>query len=201
MSIVQDKIKSIFYSKVQTGQPDINLTPYSVRMVCPSLGITGDECFARFEPQDLGAKLPSPPLNYQDKTGGYYCIYTVQHLLNILNPVFREAFNSLVEKGYPEKVGHFLKCHPGYYPYIDTSLKYKRENKQLFNSRNPTQSYRMIVDYYDYERSPREKCTLDETIYPVLVFINEDMQSILKAPFITLNDPKYPESGCNYLME
>lgn len=85
---------------IQPNQPDINLTIYSVSMSYNFLGVpVYARAFIKFQPQNLIASIPSPPINniggVQDNTTGYYYIYTYQFWIYLINIAFKECYDKL----------------------------------------------------------------------------------------------------------
>lgn len=82
----------IFIMPVQLGQPDVNLTPFSV-----TLSYLGNDfrVYLSYVTHDITAPIPAQPLISQDISSGYYYVYTYQDMLNYVNTALASAFNSL----------------------------------------------------------------------------------------------------------
>ena len=64
------------------GNSDPNLTIYSFTMQYQSVSY---QYFLRFVPQDLTAKAPKLPVQYQDLSTGYYFLYSYAWFVDIIN--------------------------------------------------------------------------------------------------------------------
>lgn len=76
--------------KVVTGQVNYNLLIYTFQ-----IGYNGVKTIPYnviYEPQDLTAQLPNPPLVQQDVSGNYYFVYSIVSFLDMCNKAINKAF-------------------------------------------------------------------------------------------------------------
>ena len=88
----------IFMPSIRTGQSDINLTNYSLRLDISVNGTnyTSDELDIYFRTETgLYQRVPSPPLKIQDVTN-YYFVYTYNHWVDIINEHITKAYNTVL---------------------------------------------------------------------------------------------------------
>lgn len=88
----------IFMPSIRTGQNDINLTNYSLRLDISVNGTnhTSNEVAIVFRPETgLYQRTPSAPLKVQDVTN-YYFVYTYKHWLDILNEHITQAYDTVL---------------------------------------------------------------------------------------------------------
>jgi len=96
MSIIRFSLDTpslpIFIPELAVNQPDPNLTIYSITLeynniICQE--------FMEFYPQDTSIQVPPAPNPLADNSSGYYNIYSYQHLINMVNVTFSNAFSNL----------------------------------------------------------------------------------------------------------
>ena len=100
LSVVRFSIQTpslpIFIPLIQTGQPDPNLTIYSVSM---SYEVGGNnlvyQAFMNYSPQNLFLPIPSPPLVNQDVSTEYYFIYSYQYFIKMVNDTLSACLTGL----------------------------------------------------------------------------------------------------------
>ena len=86
----------VFIPIIQTGQPNPNLTIYSVSMSYVVAGNTlVAQTYLTYSPQNVYLPTPAPPLVQQDLSSEYYYIYSYQYLLKLINTTLQTCFNSL----------------------------------------------------------------------------------------------------------
>lgn len=98
----------LFIPNIQTGQPNVNQTTYSVAISYQqswntNLGViafnlTPTPTFVQYQPETQNpilAPLPSPPTVKQDLSSRYYWVYTYQHWLDLVNYTITQAHQSL----------------------------------------------------------------------------------------------------------
>lgn len=106
MSIVRftlDTTNSIpvFIPLIQANQSNVNLTIYSVTLeyTAPSGNTYTQQTYVNFTPQDNNAPIPAAP-SYtssltQDNSSGYYCVYSYQWWISLVNIAFANCFGDL----------------------------------------------------------------------------------------------------------
>ena len=88
----------IFMPSIQTGQNDINLTNYSLRLDVSVNGVnhTSDKVNIHFRPETgLYQRIPNQPVQVQDVTD-YYFVYTYSHWVQIINEHIEKAYNDVL---------------------------------------------------------------------------------------------------------
>lgn len=92
----------IFQPQIQSNQSNINLTTYSISMAYtdPSGTTIVVQQYLEYEPQDATNTIPSEPVNnapyyIQDKSIGYYNVYSYQYLVYLVNNTFQSCLQSL----------------------------------------------------------------------------------------------------------
>jgi hypothetical protein len=94
---------------IQIGQPDINLTSYSVNLQLTKQILIGGNPFTftgnarryieyetetiAFNSNTSGLPLPFPPLTTQDYKNVYYYVYTYSHFVNLVNTAIQNALS------------------------------------------------------------------------------------------------------------
>jgi len=98
----------LFIPNIQTGQPNINLTTYTVALTFQTVFQYGEVSITPaniappptpiiWEPENLNpilAPLPRPPTEIQDITTRYYWVTTYQHWVNLVNKALAVAHRS-----------------------------------------------------------------------------------------------------------
>jgi hypothetical protein len=82
----------VFIPRIQTGQPDVNKTIYTVTFKYANHKITVP---IMYEPEDQTAPLPAPPTVKQDISSAYYFVYNYQHFINLVNTALKNAWSTL----------------------------------------------------------------------------------------------------------
>ena len=76
---------------------NLNETIYKITLTYQTFSYTSTLIF---KPQDLQAVAPVPPSGQQnglqDNTGGYYCIYTYQYFIQLVNNTFQDCFKNIL---------------------------------------------------------------------------------------------------------
>ncbi|MEI7669099.1 MAG: phage minor capsid protein [Pseudomonadota bacterium] len=101
MSIVRFQLDTpslpIFVPTIQVGQPNANLTIYSI-----TLSYQGHDyqSYISYTPQDTSIPIPQGPSNtssgVQDNAQRYYNIFSFQWFVNMINQSFVEAMNNMI---------------------------------------------------------------------------------------------------------
>jgi hypothetical protein len=95
---------------VQTGQSDINKSIYSVTL---KYGANEVQTFLNYSPMNQNARLPNPPLSFQDYSTGYYEIYSYSYFITLVNNAFQTCYNSLLALGaLPSTVAPYFEWDP-----------------------------------------------------------------------------------------
>ena len=98
-SIVRSSIQTgnslpVFIPKIKLGQPDPNLTIYTVKLAWTN---TYDYSGTRnvIYRSDLWAQPPQPPLDKQDLSGSYYYVHNYGHFINLVNKARADCLTDL----------------------------------------------------------------------------------------------------------
>jgi len=87
----------VFVPTIQVGQPDPNLTIYSITL---SYKENDYQVFIRFSPQDISIPIPQGPSNtatgVQDNSLRYYNVFSYQWFANMINVAFHQAMDMLI---------------------------------------------------------------------------------------------------------
>ena len=81
----------VFIPSIVTGQPNPNLTIYTVTLI---YGVTSVTRNVIYTPEDNTAPVPAPPLIQQDISSKYYA-YHYSHIVEMVNAALRTAFIAL----------------------------------------------------------------------------------------------------------
>jgi hypothetical protein len=118
---------------------DTNETIYKITMTYQAFSYTATLMFL---PQDLQAVVPAPPKTssngLQDNTGGYYCIYTYQYFIELVNNILLACWNGIIAtSGLKDSSGNEINTSE-VYPYMcfdpTTKLASLILPKQYFSS-------------------------------------------------------------------
>jgi hypothetical protein len=98
----------LFIPNIQTGQPDVNRTTYSVALTYQqswntnlgviSFNLSPQPTFISYQPETQNpilAPTPRPPTVKQDLSSRYYWVYTYQHWLDLVNLTILTAHQTL----------------------------------------------------------------------------------------------------------
>jgi hypothetical protein len=95
----------ILIPQVQIGQPDPNLTVYSITLNAnvvydiPSVGLrtfnSSRQAFVQYISESSTAPTPQPPLTRQDLNSKYYYVYTFQRWVDLVNNAINNAYSAL----------------------------------------------------------------------------------------------------------
>ena len=83
----------LFVPTVQTSSSDPNQTIYSITLTY--LGVSSEQTYVVWTPQNLYTKIPSATGTTQDNTSGYYNCYSYQYWILLVNEAFQSAYTSL----------------------------------------------------------------------------------------------------------
>ena len=97
LSVIRFKIDTlnlpIMQCHAKIGQSDPNLLTYSFTMSYQ------DYVFQQnivYQPQDLSARTPAPPVVQQDNSDGYYYVYSYQWFIQMCNTALQSCFDGLL---------------------------------------------------------------------------------------------------------
>jgi len=107
----------VFIPKIKLGQPDPNLTIYTVKLAWSTYPEGYDYSGTRnvlYRSEDLWAKPPQPPLDKQDLSSSYYYVHNYGHFINLVNIALADCLTDL--KNQPGTGGSLANVQP---PFLD----------------------------------------------------------------------------------
>lgn len=85
----------VFIPKIKLGQPDKDLTIYTVKLAWTNTYDYSGTRNVIYRSEDLWAQPPQPPLDKQDLSSSYYYVHNYGHFINLVNTALADCLNDI----------------------------------------------------------------------------------------------------------